>query len=81
MKKTKPTESQASNSDDLSSHYEFDYVNARPNRFAGLPRERQVVLLEPDVSKVFTTSESVNAILRALIASMPSKPRRVKAGQ
>jgi hypothetical protein len=31
-----------------------------------------VVVLEPDVAQVFKTPESVNEVLRALIATMPS---------
>jgi hypothetical protein len=30
-----------------------------------------VVTLDPDISAVFTSAESVNTVLRALIASMP----------
>ena len=29
------------------------------------------MLLDPDVAEVFTSPESVNAVLRALIATMP----------
>ena len=32
-----------------------------------------VVVLDPDVSEVFTTSDSVNQVLRALIKTMPTK--------
>ena len=34
---------------------------------------KTVIVLEPDVAAVFQTSESVNAILRALIKTMPQK--------
>ena len=52
--------------------YEFDYAKARPNRFAGRPApEPVVVVLAPDVAKVFRTPESVNTALRALVAAMP----------
>jgi hypothetical protein len=68
MKKTKAA-------DDLRPEYDFDYAKARPNRFAGRTgTERLVVALDPDVSKVFTTPESVNAVLRALIEVMPKVP-------
>jgi hypothetical protein len=54
--------------------YQFDYSRARPNRFAGRVDESQVVVvLDPDVSEVFTTPESVNKVLRALISNMPAK--------
>jgi len=52
--------------------YHFDYRKARPNRFAPkIPEGSRIVVLEPDIAKVFTTPESVNAVLRALIAAIP----------
>jgi hypothetical protein len=62
--------------DDMRSEYDFDYRKARPNRFSGRPRQGVVVLLDPDVAEVFTTPESVNDILRALIAAMPHPGHR-----
>jgi hypothetical protein len=65
----------------MLSEYHFDYRKARPNRFAErIYKDRRVVILDPDISKIFTTSESVNAILRALIKTMP-KPAKVKASR
>ena len=58
-------------SDELKSEYIFDYGQAKPNRFAAVPAGSCVVLLEPDVAEVFATPEQVNAVLRALIATMP----------
>ncbi len=57
------------NPDDLLTEYELDYRTAKPNRFAARSREQQpkVVILDEDVAQVFTTSESVNKALRALI--------------
>lgn len=54
--------------DDLLPDYEFNYSEARPNRFA---EDRVAVLLDPDVAAVFNTSDAVNRVLRALIATMP----------
>jgi hypothetical protein len=72
MKKTKTADIPVQAADDLRPEYEFDYRQARPNRFADRgDRERLVVALDPDVSKVFTTPESVNTVLRALIEVMP----------
>jgi hypothetical protein len=76
MKKTPTPKTRRTASDDLRPEYHFDYRKARPNRFAGRNKDRVVVILDPDVSKVFTTSESVNTILRALIASMPQPAKR-----
>ena len=73
MKKNAPPESDKDKSDDLLPEYRFDYTLARPNRFAAhLPRDLITVTLDPDVAAVFTTSESVNQILRALITAMPA---------
>ena len=70
MKKTKISESAPS--DDLRPEYRFDYEKAHPNRFAGrVDQSRLVITLDPDVSRVFTSSESVNSVLRALIEVMP----------
>ena len=58
--------------EDMLPEYKFDYKKARPNRFAGrISHERVVVMLDPDVSQVFTTPESVNIVLRALVAALP----------
>ena len=65
----------------MRSEYSFDYRKARPNRFAGrIDKSHLVVTLDPDISEVFTTPESVNAVLRALIATMPkmTKPKVVR---
>jgi len=60
--------------------YRFDYRKARPNRFAGrVAQEGLVVVLEPDVSEVFSTAQSVNTALRALISAMPPRPKAGRA--
>lgn len=62
------------NSDDeLLPEYRFDYQQAKPNRFAAHHETKRltVVVLDEDVAQVFTTPESVNKVLRALIDSMP----------
>ncbi len=61
---------------ELRAEYNFDYRKARPNRFAGRNKDRLIVVLDPDVSQVFTTPESVNTVLRALIATMPQSAKR-----
>ena len=70
MKKTVTTESH-SIVDDMRAEYRFDYRQAHPNRFAGQKKNRVVVVLDPDISTVFTTPEAVNTVLRALIITMP----------
>jgi hypothetical protein len=62
------------NSDDeLLAEYRFDYQKAKPNRFAvhSEIQKLTVVVLDEDVAQVFTTPESVNKALRALIEAMP----------
>jgi hypothetical protein len=84
MKKTKASDARKPVPDDLLPEYQFDYRKARPNRFAdqiNINRECLVVTLDPDVSKVFTTAESVNDVLRALIAVMPSAPKQARGSR
>jgi hypothetical protein len=67
---------------EMRSEYRFDYRKAKPNRFAGrVPENAVAVVLDPDVTSVFSTSETVNALLRSVIKAIPdqSKKRR-KAG-
>ena len=60
--------------DDLAAEYRFDYSKAKPNRFASHMKDSPLVaVIDPDVAKVFTTTEAVNKALRALISAMPPK--------
>jgi hypothetical protein len=71
MKKTRTAKS-SEPATDMLPEYCFDYSKARPNRFAaGLQRGGRTVVLDPDVAAIFSTPESVNAVLRALIETMP----------
>ena len=59
-------------SDDLRAEYAPDYSQRRPDRFAArMSGEVVAVVLDPDVATVFDTSESVNRLLRSVIAAMP----------
>lgn len=59
-------------SDDLRPEYDFDYSKAKKNRFADRYKAGcRTVVLEPDVAAFFVSSESVNAVLRGLISTMP----------
>lgn len=69
----KPFEESCNSNDELLAEYHFGYKKAKPNRFATheeTPRLK-VVVLDEDVAQVFTTPESVNKVLRALIKTMP----------
>ena len=63
-------------SDELLPEYRFDYSKARPNRFAARLNQTRTVELEADVAAVFTSQEAVNAVLRALIQTMPKPAGR-----
>ena len=63
-------------SEELRPEYRFDYTKARPNRFAGRGVSKSVVvLLDPDVAKVFKSAESANSVLRAILAAVPRNRR------
>lgn len=58
--------------DELRPEYEFDYRQAKSNRFAaGLKPGGRIVVLEPEVAEVFHSSQDVNALLRAVLQAMP----------
>jgi hypothetical protein len=78
MKKT-PTSKPQAEVDELQPEYRFDYRKARPNRFANRKKENRVVVLDPDVAQVFTTTEAVNNVLRALIDNMPMVKKQADA--
>ena len=74
MKKIRSADRIHRSSIEMPPSYRFDYRDARPNRFATKYKAgSRVILLDPDVAEVFTTPESVNSVLRALLATMPSK--------
>jgi hypothetical protein len=63
----------------MRREYRFDYRKARPNRFASMMKGGSVaVVLDPDVASVFRSPESVNSLLRSVIAAFP---KRTKAQQ
>ena len=63
-------------SETLRPEYRFDYAKARPHRFAGRGASKSVVvLLDPDVAKIFKSAESVNSALRAILTAAPRKRR------
>jgi len=66
-------ENQLNSNDELLTEYSFDYQKAKPNRFSNRCEGKRlnIVVLDEDVARVFTTLEAVNKVLRALIESMP----------
>jgi hypothetical protein len=72
MKKTRARKQCGKPEQDLLPEYRFDYRKAKPNRFASRAKPgSRAVILDPDVAAVFSTPGSVNAVLRALIETMP----------
>ena len=62
--------------DELRDEYKFDYSQAKPNRFAiRLQKGGRLVVLDPEVAAAFEGSEAVNAVLKALLHTMPQKPK------
>jgi len=79
MKKTPTTKPRKVQ--EMAPEYRFDYKKAKPNRFATrMKDEPLIVMIEPDIAKVFTSAEQVNKALRALISAMPEK-KKVVAGK
>ena len=81
MKKTPASRTPKRVSDELRPEYHFDYAKAKPNRFAARAKKGPlVVVLEEDIARVFSTPESVKAVLRAIISTMPTrgKPRAAR---
>ena len=77
MNKIRSSKRTKRKSDDMRAEYEFDYSKARPNPYAKEYKTgSRVIVLDPDVAKIFTSPDTVNSILRALMASM--RPRRSK---
>ncbi len=70
------------NGAEMRPEYRLDYRKARSNRFAGRIKAGAIaVMLDPDVASVFGSSDTVNALLRSVIAAMPERGRkRAKAG-
>jgi hypothetical protein len=66
----------------MRSEYRLDYSRARPNRFAErVPANAVAIVLDPGVSAVFGSSDSVNALLRSVVRAIPDHAgRRRKAG-
>ena len=74
MKSTSQAKPKPKRAGGLRAEYRLDYTKAKPNRFAERTRPGSVaILLDPDVARVFKSAESVNSVLRALVATMPNR--------
>jgi len=80
MKKTLARKKKPGDEETLCSEYRFDYSKSQPNRFAAkMSKGAVAVVLEPDVAEIFRSSEVVNALLRSIIAAMPSSKQDRRA--
>ncbi len=80
MKSTSRSKEKTGGADDLAPEYHLDYTKAKPNRFASRVQAGSVaVMLDPDVAQVFQDGASVNAVLRALLTTMPPNRKRGKS--
>jgi predicted negative regulator of RcsB-dependent stress response len=74
MKKTSANKTKIRKDANMKAEYRFDYSKAKPNRFTSRMKDSHLVaVIDPDVAKVFTTTEQVNNALRALISAIPKK--------
>ena len=64
---------------EMRAEYDLDWSKARPNPYAARLKDTIAVVLAPDVAEVFQTSDSVNALLRSVIAAVPKQVRRPSA--
>jgi hypothetical protein len=75
--KRERTGSAITDADDDPLDREIDFSNARRNPFArDYAKFRNVMVIAPDVLKVFPDAESVNEALRTLIRLTAPMPRR-----
>jgi hypothetical protein len=82
MKKTLVRKKKSEGREALRTEYRFDYSKSSPNRFAAKMSEGTVaIVLEPDVAKVFNSSEVVNTLLRSIISAMPSSKRAPRSNK
>ena len=82
MKKTSGRKKKSAKEEPLRPEYRFDYSKSKPNRFAAKMSQGSVaVVLEPDVAKVFKSSDVVNALLRSIISAMPSSKRGTRVNR
>lgn len=76
----KQTDKTTDSSDDMRDHYEFDYRQAKPNRFAKRINQNSImVVLDPDVAAVFPTAEAVNEALRVMVQALKQLPQATVA--
>lgn len=61
---------------ELRSEYVLDYSKSKPNRFATKLKDTTVIVLQPDVAKVFHSAEAVNDLLRSAIVATGTSSKK-----
>ena len=81
MKRDSEKDVDADKDDDMLP--EYDFTGAVQGKYYKRYREgTNVVLIEPDLHKLFPTAESVNAALRRVAKGMRTRPRvRTESGK
>lgn len=66
------------NNEEIEMLDEYDFSGGIRGKYANrIQRESNVIVLEPDVAKVFPDSESVNEALRALLPVIQKQAERL----
>ena len=82
MKKTGANRRRGRVSEELRPEYHFDYTKAKRNRFATRAQKGPlVVVLDEDIARVFKTPESVKAVLRAIVSTLPPRGKGAAGGR
>lgn len=64
---------------DMKSEYDLDYSKSKPNRFAGIVKEKVILYpIDEDVAEVFQNPAEANNALRAIINAIPNKSAKKK---
>lgn len=67
------------NNEEVEMLNEYDFTGGVRGKYADrIKRESSVVVLEPDVARVFPDSESVNQALRALLPIIEKQAERIQ---
>ena len=57
----------------------YDFSETRPNKYAKkYAKGTNIVVIDPDLAEFFPDSESVNAMLRAVVAILPQSTSKTK---
>ena len=57
----------------MPAEYDLDWSKAKRNPYAARLKDTVAVVLAPDVAHAFPTSESVNTVLRSVLAAVPRR--------